>query len=102
MSLKEYQRRQRLLSHVNDLLSSIEQDTPVLSEEELRMQQQLERYQTKICCLKENIQRLQQFLSLDQEQLQNRSMENMKHLIRNHRNQIDQMKQQLENVQTHQ
>jgi len=98
---KECSRRKRLSSHVNDLLSVIEQNTPILSDEEIRMQQQLETYQIQIECLKEKIQLIQQFVSLNQNQQhsENLSMENMQNFVRNHRHQIDQMKKQLETIQ---
>jgi PIN domain nuclease of toxin-antitoxin system len=65
------------------------------------MQQQLETYQIQIKCLKEKIQLIQQFVSLNQNQQhsENLSMENMQNFVRNHRNQIDQMKKQLETIQ---
>ncbi|UJR16564.1 hypothetical protein I4U23_003465 [Adineta vaga] len=105
---KQYQqeclRRKRLSSRVSDLLSTIEQSIPVLSDEEIRMQQQLESYQVQIDCLRKQIEQIQEFISFNQnqDQLGNTSMENMQNFVRNHRNQIDQMKQQLENIQTHQ
>jgi hypothetical protein len=61
------------------------------------MQNQLETYQIQINCLKEKISLLQQFISSNQnqEQFENLSMEN----IQNYRDQIDQMKKQLQTIQ---
>ncbi len=98
---KECSRRKRLSTHVDDLLSVIEQNTPVLSEAEIRMQQQLETYQIQINCLQEKMQLLQQFILSNQnkEQLQNLSMENIHNYVQSHRNQIDQMKTRLQTIQ---
>ncbi|CAF3805812.1 unnamed protein product [Rotaria sp. Silwood1] len=98
---QECSRRKRLSSHVDDLLSVIEQSTPVISDAEIRMQQQLEKYQIQIDCLKENFQRIQQFIlsSQDQEQFENLSIENIQNFVQNHRQQIDQMKKQLQAIQ---
>ncbi|CAF3076926.1 unnamed protein product, partial [Rotaria sp. Silwood2] len=92
-------RRKRLSSHVYDLLSVIEQNIPVISDAEIRMQQQLETYQIQIYCLKENIQRIQQFILSNQDQttFDNLSIENIQNLVQNHRNQIDQMKKTITN-----
>ena len=64
------------------------------------MQQQLETYHTQINLLKERISLLQQFISSNQEQFENFSSENIQNFIQNHRNQIDQMKKQLQTIQT--
>ncbi|CAF1415297.1 unnamed protein product [Rotaria sordida] len=98
---QECSRRKRLSSHVDDLLSIIEQSTPVISDSEIRMQQQLETYQIQINYLKENIQHIQQFIlsNQDQEQLDHLYIENIQNFVRNHRNQIDQMKKQLQTIQ---
>lgn len=68
------------------------------------MQQQLETYQIQIDCLTQQIQQIQEFISFNQSQTQpdNLSMENIQDVIQNHRVQINQMKQQLDNIQTHQ
>jgi chromosome segregation ATPase len=65
------------------------------------MQQQLESYQTQIDYLKGKIQRLQQFISSNQNQKQfeNLFMENIHNYVQNHRNQIDQMKKRLEAIE---
>ncbi|CAF0907463.1 unnamed protein product [Adineta ricciae] len=101
---QECSRRKRLSSRIDDLLSTIEQSIPVLSDEEIRMQQQLETYQIQIDCLTQQIQQIQEFISLNQSQSQpdNLSMENIQDMVQNHRIQINQMKQQLDNIQTHQ
>jgi chromosome segregation ATPase len=100
---KECSRRKRLSTHVDDLLSVIEQSTPVLSDAEIRMQQQLDRYQTQINYLQEKIQLLQQFISSNQnqEKSENLSMKNIQNYVQNHRNQIDQMKKRLQTIQIH-
>ncbi|CAF1212508.1 unnamed protein product [Rotaria sp. Silwood1] len=96
---QECSRRKRLSSHVDDLLSVIEQSTPVISDAEIRMQQQLEKYQIQIDCLKENLQRIQQFILSNQDQVENLSIENIQNFVQNHRQQIDQMKKQLQAIQ---
>jgi chromosome segregation ATPase len=100
---KEYSRQKRLSTHVNDLLSVIEQSTPVLSDGEIRMQQQLETYQIQINCLKEKIHLLPQFISSNQnqEKLENSSMENIYNYVQNYRKQIDQMKKRLQTIRNY-
>ncbi|CAM2708763.1 unnamed protein product [Rotaria socialis] len=99
---QEYSRRKRLSSHVNDLLSVIEQSTPVLSDAEIRMEKQLETYKMQINCLKHNIQRVQQFIlsNQNQELFDNLPMENFQNVVQTHRNHIDQIRKQIQSVQT--
>lgn len=98
---KEYTRRKHLSSNVNDLLSVIEQSTPVLSDAEIRMNIQLENYQQQINYLKEKFDLLKNYISSNenQEQFDSLSIENIRNLIQNHRDQIDQMKKQLQTIQ---
>jgi chromosome segregation ATPase len=98
---KECSRRKRLTSNVNDLLSVIEQSTPIQSDAEIRMQRELETYQIQINYLEEKMNRLQQFISSNQnqEQFDNLSMKNIQNFVQNHRHQIDQMKKQLQTIQ---
>ncbi|CAF0941914.1 unnamed protein product [Adineta steineri] len=100
---KECSRRKRLSSHVGDVLSVIEQNIPVLSDEEIRMQNQLESCQIQVNYLNKTIQHIQQFISLNQnqEQADDLSIGNTLNFIRNYRNQIDEMKQQLQAIQTY-
>ena len=65
------------------------------------MQRQLETYQTQINYLEEKINRLQQFISSNQnqEQFDSLSMDNIQNFVQNHRHQIDQMKKQLQTIQ---
>jgi chromosome segregation ATPase len=74
----------------------------VVSDAEQRMQQQLERYEIQINCLKDKIHLLQQFISSNQnqEQLKNLSMENIHDYVQNYQNQIDKMKKRLQTIQT--
>ncbi|CAF3826657.1 unnamed protein product [Rotaria magnacalcarata] len=99
---QEYSRRKRLSSHVNDLLSVIEQSTPVLSDAEIRMEKQLETYKIQINCLKNNIQRVEQFIlsNQNQELFENLSMENFQNVVQTHRNHIDQIRKQIQAIQT--
>lgn len=90
---------------MDDLLSIIEQNTPVLSDAETRMQQQLEAYQNQINYLKGKIQFLQQFFLTNQreeQQTEKISMENIHNQVQNQRNQIEQMKKRLETIQNNQ
>ncbi|CAF4605912.1 unnamed protein product [Rotaria socialis] len=99
---QEYSRRKRLSSHVNDLLSVLEQSTPVLSDAEIRIEKQLDTYKIQINCLKNNIQNVQQFIlsNQNQELFDNLSMENFQNVVQTHRNHIDQIRKQIQSVQT--
>ncbi|CAF3476985.1 unnamed protein product, partial [Rotaria sp. Silwood2] len=98
----ESDRRKHLSSNVDDLLSVIEQHTPVVSDAEVLMHQQLERYQIQINSLQEKISLLKQFITRqesfneNEQQIDQSSMENINTFVRYYRNQIDQMKQQLQ------
>jgi hypothetical protein len=65
------------------------------------MQQQLERYEIQTNCFRDKLRLLQQFISSNQnsEQFDSLSMENIRNLVQNQRQQIDQMKKQLETIQ---
>ncbi|CAF4464374.1 unnamed protein product, partial [Rotaria sp. Silwood2] len=99
---QESDRRKHLSSNVDDLLSVIEQHTPVVSDAEVLMHQQLERYQIQINSLQEKISLLKQFITRqesfneNEQQIDQSSMENINTFVRYYRNQIDQMKQQLQ------
>lgn len=94
--LKECSRRKRSLAQINDLLSVIEQNTPVLSDTETRMQQQLQTYAIQINCLKDKIRLLQQFISNNQDQQQN--FESVHNYLRDQLKQIELIKQKLDNI----
>ena len=53
--IQEVSRRRRLLFCVNDLLSVIERETPVLSNDELRMKEQLSKYQCQMRHFQESL-----------------------------------------------
>ena len=55
LCMKEINRRRRLFFCVNDLLSVIERETPVLSNAELRMKEQLDRYQCQMRHFQESV-----------------------------------------------
>jgi len=97
---KECSRRKRLSTQVDDLLSVIEQNTPVLSDAEIRMQQQLQTYAIQIDCLKEKIQLLRQFMSNNQDQQQD--FESVHHYLHDQINQIQLIKQRLDIIQQNQ
>ncbi len=88
-------------SNVHDLLSIIEQHTPVVSDAEILMHQQLERYQIQINSLQNKISLVKQFISQqqpfyqNQQQIDQSSMEKFYRFVEYYRNQIDQMKKKL-------
>ncbi len=89
-------------SNVHDLLSIIEQHTPVVSDAEILMHQQLERYQIQINSLQNKISLVKQFISQqqqpfhqNQQQIDQSSMEHIYRFVEYYRNQIDQMKKKL-------
>jgi hypothetical protein len=90
-----------LSSNVHDLLSIIEQHTPVVSDAEILMHQQLERYQIQINSLQNKISLVKQFISQqqpfyqNQQQIDQSSMEKFYRFVEYYRNQIDQMKKKL-------
>ena len=81
---------------MNDLLSVIEQNTPILSDEEIHMREQLNKYQIQFDCLKESFQRAQQFLSFNQN---GQEIENIQDYLSNYREQIQQMKKRLQTIE---
>jgi archaellum component FlaC len=91
---------------VDDLLSVIEQRTPVVSDAEIIMHDQLRRYRVQLNCLNDKVKLLAQFISSQssdgnrqqQQQIDNSSMENVEKYVQHHRNQIDRMKKQLETI----
>lgn len=93
---KEMTRQQRLSAQLNDLLSVIEQNTPVISDEEIQMREQLKKYQIQLNCLQDSFQRAQQFLSFNQNGQQ---IDNIQDYLSNYRDQIQQMKQRLQTIE---
>ncbi|CAF1236325.1 unnamed protein product [Rotaria sordida] len=101
---QEYARRKQLSSNVDDHLSIIEQNTPVVSDAEILMHQQLERYQIQINSLQEKIILLKQFITREesfhenQQRIDQSSMENINTFVQYYKKQINQMKQQLQTI----
>lgn len=89
-------RQERSSAQLNDLLSVIEQNTPVLSDEEIHMREQLNKYQIQFDCLKESFQRAQQFLSFNQNEQQ---IDHIQDHLSNYRQQIQQMKKRLQTIE---
>ncbi|CAF4924225.1 unnamed protein product [Rotaria sp. Silwood1] len=101
---QELARRKYLSSEVDDLLSVIEQHTPVVSDAEKLMHEQLKRYQIQINSLQEKISLLQQYITRqepfneNQQQIDKSPMEHISTFVEYYRNQIDQMKKQLQTI----
>lgn len=70
----------------------IEQNLPVLSENELRMRDQLRRYQIQTKCSEEKLSRLQVFLFSTAKQ---DGGETLREFIQDYREKIEQIKEQL-------
>ncbi|CAF1195543.1 unnamed protein product [Adineta steineri] len=101
---QEYARRKRLSSNVHDHLSIIEQCIPVVSDTEILMQRQLEKYQVQINSLHEKLLLLkkfiqqQQFFTNNQQQIDQKSMTDIHKFVEYFRDQIDTMKQKLQPI----
>ncbi|CAF3758731.1 unnamed protein product [Adineta steineri] len=101
---QEYARRKRLSSNVHDHLSIIEQCIPVVSDTEILMQRQLEKYQVQINSLHEKLLLLkkfiqqQQFFTNNQQQIDQKSMIDIHKFVEYFRDQIDTMKQKLQPI----
>ncbi|CAF0960227.1 unnamed protein product [Adineta ricciae] len=97
---QEYFRRQELSSHLDDLLSIVEQNTPVVSNAEILMHQQLERYRIQIDSLQKKLALLKDFIpkNLREEKIDQSSMENIQIFLQYFKTHIDQMKQQINEI----
>ena len=81
---------------MNDLFSVIEQNTPVISDAEKHMRQQLEKYEVQFDCLNDSLQRAQTFLSSNSN---GEHTDKIRDYLSNYRNQIDQMKKRLQAIE---
>lgn len=67
------------------------------------MKHQFETYEIQINYLKNNIKFLQEFIlsSQNKDLFDNLSIKNIQNIVQNHRNQIDQIKSQLQTIHIH-
>lgn len=74
-----------------------------MSDAEIRMKHQFETYEIQINYLKNNIKFLQEFIlsSQNKDLFDNLSIKNIQNIVQNHRNQIDQIKSQLQTIHIH-
>ncbi|CAF3299306.1 unnamed protein product [Rotaria socialis] len=101
---QEYARRKDLAAKFGDLLSVIEQHTPVMSDEEILMYQQLERYRVQINSLQKKISLLKQFIiqqqpvNIKKEQVDQSFIETIHIFVQYYRDKIYEMKKELPTI----
>lgn len=104
--VQECKRRERLRSHLNDLLSMVEQNLPILSEKEIRMKSTLKTCETQMNVFKENLVHLKRFLSIDHQSSSNaqnnpnvtHSLQTIQEQIHNAKIQLDLIKDRLKHI----
>ncbi|CAF0731825.1 unnamed protein product [Didymodactylos carnosus] len=93
---QERQRRKNMEQNLNDILSVIENTTPVLSEQELLMKEQLEKYHIQLKHLKTRTELVDDFIH--GEQFDDKSLKQVQEFVQCYQQKIELIKQQLDEL----